>query len=141
MMFVSSLYLRSHSASTVSEISVKSQYTAAMSHGMPSPRNTFTALDPVTLPTAASALSSPRAAALEAKVSGREVPRATKVMAVMLSARPMEHPKSAARSPMNPVTRPMNVRAVTKHGQPPPQDAGGMAAKKSFQGSVMPCMT
>lgn len=52
-----------------------------MSHGSPSPKKTLTELDPVTLPMALSACFSPTAAAFEAKVSGREVPRATKVMA------------------------------------------------------------
>merc|ERR1719359_1326256 len=55
----------------------------AMSQGRPRPRNTLTELEPVTLPTELSAVSSCVAALLEAKVSGREVPRATKVMAVM----------------------------------------------------------
>lgn len=55
--------------------------TAAMSHGNPRPRNTLTELLPVTFPMALSAYFSCTAAVLEAKVSGREVPRATKVMA------------------------------------------------------------
>jgi len=46
------------------------------------PKKTFTALDPVTFPTAASAYLEFWAAALLAKVSGREVPRATSVMAL-----------------------------------------------------------
>ena len=52
-----------------------------MSHGSPSPRKTLTELEPVTFPIALSACLSPTAAALDANVSGREVPRATKVMA------------------------------------------------------------
>ena len=60
----------------------------AMTQGMPSPMNTFTELLPVTLPMALSAVFSLAAAALLAKVSGREVPRATKVMAVISSFRP-----------------------------------------------------
>merc|ERR1719163_652414 len=47
----------------------------AMSQGRPRPRNTLTELEPVTLPTELSAVSSCVAALLEAKVSGREVPR------------------------------------------------------------------
>ena len=79
-----------------------------MIHGTPRPRNTFTELLPVTLPMAAiahldiyisshhtqsgclveiviplSAVFSVVAAILLAKVSGREVPRATKVIAVI----------------------------------------------------------
>ena len=54
---------------------------AAMSHGSPSPKNTLTEFDPVTLPMALSACFSPTAAALLANVSGSEVPKATKVIA------------------------------------------------------------
>ena len=49
-------------------------------HGIPRPTNTE--LLPVTFPIALSAVFSFTAAALLANVSGREVPRATKVMAV-----------------------------------------------------------
>ena len=48
-----------------------------MIHGMPRPRKTLTELEPVMLPIAASAVSSLIAATLLAKVSGKEVPRAT----------------------------------------------------------------
>jgi hypothetical protein len=61
---------------------------AAILHGKPKPRNTFTLLEPVTLPMEASAVSSLIAAALEAKVSGSEVPSATRVMAVISFSRP-----------------------------------------------------
>ena len=54
---------------------------AAMSHGNPRPKKTFTEFEPVTLPTALSACFSITAAVFEAKVSGRDVPRATKVIA------------------------------------------------------------
>ena len=50
--------------------------------------NTFTELLPVTLLIALSAVFSLAAAALLAKVSGSEVPKATKVMAVISSFRP-----------------------------------------------------
>ena len=53
----------------------------AIVHGIPNPRKTLTALLPVTLPMAVSACFSPTAAALDANVSGREVPRATNVIA------------------------------------------------------------
>ena len=55
---------------------------AAIVHGIPIPMNTLTELLPVTFPIALSAVFSFTAAALEANVSGREVPRATNVMAV-----------------------------------------------------------
>ena len=42
---------------------------AAMVHAIPIPKNTFTAFEPVTLPTEASAVSSSMAAVLLAKVS------------------------------------------------------------------------
>ena len=52
-----------------------------MSHGTPRPKNTLTALLPVTFPMALSAYFSRIAAVLEANVSGNDVPRATNVMA------------------------------------------------------------
>ena len=55
---------------------------AAIIQGIPRPINTFTELLPVTFPIELSAVFSEVAAILLAKVSGREVPRATKVMAV-----------------------------------------------------------
>ena len=57
----------------------------AISHGRPSPRNTLTELLPVIFPMALSAFFSPTAAALEAKVSGKDVPRATNVIAKMFN--------------------------------------------------------
>ena len=45
---------------------------AAMDHAIPIPRKTLTALEPVTLPTELSAVSSSIAAVLEAKVSRGE---------------------------------------------------------------------
>ena len=56
---------------------------AAIIQGIPSPINTLTELLPVTFPIELSAVFSEVAAILLAKVSGREVPRATKVMAVI----------------------------------------------------------
>ena len=69
---------------------------AAMTHGSPRPRKTLTEFDPVTFPMALSACFSPTAAAREANVSGRDVPRATNVMAVTLSFRPTRQPKMPA---------------------------------------------
>ena len=80
---------------------------AATAHGRPSPKKTFTELDPVTLPMAESAYSEDLAAVILAKVSGREVPRATIVMAVTDSSMPTTQPKSSASSPTTAVTRPM----------------------------------
>lgn len=59
----------------------KNKQNPKIYHGNPSPKNTFTALDPVTFPIAASAVSSLMAADLDANVSGREVPRATNYLA------------------------------------------------------------
>lgn len=53
-----------------------------MTQGRPHPKNTLTAFDPVMLPTAESAFSDYLAAVILANVSGKEVPNATKVMAV-----------------------------------------------------------
>ena len=62
-----------------------SWYTAEITQGRPSPTNTLTELDPVTFPIAESANSDCLAAVILAKVSGRDVPTATKVMAVTAS--------------------------------------------------------
>ena len=79
---------------------------------MPRPRKTLTEFEPVTLPIAASAVSSPIVAALEANVSGRDVPSATNVIAVTDGSSPMTQPKSVARSPMIAVTKPMKTSAT-----------------------------
>ena len=60
------------------------QYAAAITHGRPRPRKTFTQLEPVTFVIDASAVTSLSAALFDAKVSGSEVPRATTVIAVHL---------------------------------------------------------
>lgn len=91
-----------------------------MTHGSPKPKNTFTELDPVTLPTASSANFSFYAAAILAKVSGKDVPSATKVIAVTPGLIPSTHPKRPANSPTTKVTIPIKVRAIKKHGTPPP---------------------
>merc|ERR1719409_194631 len=108
----------------------------AMSQGRPRPRNTLTELEPVTLPTELSAVSSCVAALLEAKVSGREVPRATKVMAVMASGRVSRQPKMLAMSATKAVSTPMYARATKKVTQPPCQLVGGTVAKMTFQPKV-----
>jgi len=109
------------------------QYTAAIVHGKPRPRKTFTLLLPVTLPMEASAFESPLAAAIEAKVSGSEVPRATKVMAVMEGGHSITQPKKAARSPIKAVTPQMKMSATMKHTQPPAKSVGGTHAKSTLE--------
>ena len=91
-----------------------------MTHGRPRPRKTFTEFEPVTLPTDASAVGSWVAANIEAKVSGREVPRATNVMAVTDGLIKRTHPNKSANSPMMNVVNPMKAKEMTKHGNPPP---------------------
>ena len=71
----------------------------AITHGRPRPKKTLTEFDPVTFPTAESAYFSAAAAAILAKVSGSEVPRATNVMAVTDGNIPRTHPKRLANSP------------------------------------------
>lgn len=91
----------------------------AIAHGRPSPRKTFTELDPVTFPTAESAYFSAYAAAIEAKVSGKEVPKATKVIAVIPGSILRTHPNKLANSATTAVTIPMNARDPTKQAHPP----------------------
>ena len=57
------------------------------------------------------------AAVLEAKVSGIEVPSATKVMAVTAGGHPITQPKNPARSPTKMVMKAMYARATKKAGQ------------------------
>ena len=60
----------------------------AITHGRPSPRNTLTEFEPVMFPIAESAYWEDLAAAIDAKVSGRDVPRATRLIAVIESSMP-----------------------------------------------------
>jgi hypothetical protein len=112
-----------------------------MIHGNPSPRNTLTEFDPVTLPTAESALSDYCAAVILANKSGRDVPRATKVIAVTDFGIPTKHPNIAATSPTTTTMRPMKVKATQNAGYPPPQLTGGTHANNTFQVIVTKCIT
>lgn len=93
-------------------------YVTETTHGRPSPKKTFTEFDPVTLPTAASAYFSYLAAVIEAKVSGREVPRATKVMAVIGIGTPRTHPKAVAINSTILVTIPIIARDAKNVAHP-----------------------
>lgn len=104
-----------------------------MAHGRPQPKNTFTAFDPLIFPTASSALSCCLAAVILANVSGKDVPRATTVMAATDSLIPMQHPNTVATSPTTNVTNPIYARDVTKHGPPAYKLGGGQVAKNTFQ--------
>jgi hypothetical protein len=70
---------------------------------------------------------------MDAKVSGRDVPRATKVIAVIAGSIPSTHPKRFANSPTTAVTTPIMTRAITKQAQPPRYCGGGTIAKMIFQ--------
>ena len=107
-----------------------------MTQGRPSPRKTLTEFEPVTFPTAESAVGNYLAAVILANVSGREVPRATKVIAVMESSIPQTQPRREATSPTTAVTAPMKERATRNAGHPPPQWLGGTHAKITFQKTV-----
>ena len=87
-----------------------------MTHGSPSPRKTLTAFDPLTLPTAESALSDVCAAVILANVSGNEVPNATRVIAVIESYMGMTQPSIVAASPTIAVITPMNNSATKNAG-------------------------
>jgi len=79
----------------------------------------LTELDPVTFPTALSAYFSALAAAIDANVSGKEVPSATKVIAVIDGLIPSTHPKRVAISETRAVTIPITPRAQQKQAHPP----------------------
>ena len=80
----------------------------------------MTEFDPVTLPTAESAHSDYLAAVILANKSGREVPSATRVMAVTEFGNPITHPSIAAVSPTIAVIPPMKHKAIQNAGYPPP---------------------
>jgi len=103
-----------------------------MTHGRPRPKKIFTEFEPVTLPTAESAYSEPWAAVTEANVSGTEVPKATRVMAVIAGGILRTHPKSSATSPTMAVMAPTKPSAIKKAGKPPPVLTGGMREKNIF---------
>lgn len=96
-------------------------YDAAITHGSPRPRKTLTQFEPVTFPIAESANSEDLQAVILANVSGKEVPKATNVIAVIEFGIPMTQPIYEATSPTIAVTPPMNERAIPKAGHPPPQ--------------------
>lgn len=56
---------------------------------------------------------------MEANVSGREVPMATKVMAVTPGVIPKTHPRLSATYPTMKVIKPIREMAVTKQAHPP----------------------
>merc|ERR1711964_783864 len=105
-----------------------------MLHGRPNPRKTLTLFDPVTLPILASAYGSCSAAVLLANVSGKDVPSATSVMAVISDSIPREQPRKFATSPTRHVTKPIMPRAKPKQSHPCAKSVGGMKAKSSFHG-------
>jgi hypothetical protein len=110
----------------------------AISHGSPRPRKTFTEFDPVTLPIELSAVRSIVAACLLAKRSGRLVPMATNVMAVIESGRPTRHPNVAARSPTIAVRSPINSNDTTNDSQPPSMEGGGTNANSNWKKKTFP---
>lgn len=90
----------------------------ATTHGSPSPKNTFTEFDPVTLPIAASAYFSYYAAVILANKSGNEVPKATKVIAVIGGSTLSTHPNNVANFSTTAVTTPIMRREHPKHPHP-----------------------
>lgn len=120
-------------AGTSQEVLCLDAYMALITQGRPSPKNTFTEFDPVTLPTAESAYSDDLAAVILANVSGTDVPMATIVIAVIYGWSPTTHPIASATSPTIPVMTPINPRAIIKAHFPPPHFIGGTIAKNNFQ--------
>mmetsp|Transcript_60634 Transcript_60634/g.141250 ORF Transcript_60634/g.141250 Transcript_60634/m.141250 type:complete len:202 (+) Transcript_60634:405-1010(+) len=104
---------------------------------MPSPRKTLTELLPMMLPMELSAVSSCCAAVFDVNVSGRLVPRATSVMAVISSGMPAQQPRRLATSPTRAVKRPMKMSATQKQAQPPTKMGGGTSENTSFQRSMV----
>merc|ERR1740138_589979 len=114
---------------------------AAMVQGRPRPRKTFTELLPVTFPMLLSANGSWIAAVFDAKVSGREVPRATKVIAQSSALKDMAQPRRLARSLMKAVQMPIMTSAQKKVATPFWKSVGGTRANSTFQGKLKKCNT
>jgi hypothetical protein len=72
------------------------------------------------------------AAVFEANVSGSDVPKATKVIAVTAGLSPITHPNSPAISPTIAVTIPIKDRATQKANHPFQIFLGGISAKNTF---------
>lgn len=115
------------------------EYTAPIIHGRPNPKNTFMLLDPVMFPIAASAFVLCWAACLLAKVSGRDVPIATKIMAVAASLSPITHPNNLAISITTAVINPMKIKLNKKPAHPLSSLGGGTIAKSTFHPIVQKC--
>mmetsp|Transcript_11533 Transcript_11533/g.11485 ORF Transcript_11533/g.11485 Transcript_11533/m.11485 type:complete len:141 (-) Transcript_11533:597-1019(-) len=103
-----------------------------INQGKPSPRKTLTQLDPVILPIATSALSDCMVACLLANVSGKEVPKATILIAVRDCLSVITHPSKAANSPTIAVRHPMKISEIRNEGHPCQCFAGGTVAKRTF---------
>jgi hypothetical protein len=86
----------------------------------------------VIFPIAASASSEVLAAVILANVSGREVPNATRVIAVIDSFIPSTQPSSDANSPTIAVTKPIKAREAKKLALPPHIYVGGTNANRTF---------
>jgi hypothetical protein len=127
-------------AGTSYGVSMLKPYYVQITQGSPSPKNILTELDPVTFPTAESAYSEPYAAVTEAKVSGTDVPRATKVIAVIAGGIDSVHPNNSATSPTIAVIPPTIPRAIKNDGQPPPVLTGGIKEKNNFHVIKRKCM-
>lgn len=96
----------------------------------------MTEFDPVTFPTAESAWGDVFAAVILAKVSGRDVPIATSVIAVIWGSKLITQPISSATSPTIPVMMPIKESATIKAGLPPYHLTGGTIANRSFQATI-----
>ena len=106
---------------------------AATAHGNPSPKKTFTEFEPVIFPIAESANSEVLAAVILANVSGKDVPKATRVIAVTDSSMPKTHPNIVAISPTKAVTIPMYNNDTINAALPPHIPTGGTVANNTFQ--------
>jgi hypothetical protein len=66
-------------------------------------------------------------------VSGREVPRATRVIAVIESSMPRRQPNISAKLPTTAVTMPIYISAMTNDNLPPIILVGGTDENRTFQ--------
>ena len=84
-------------------------------------------------PMALSAYFSLMAAARLANKSGKDVPSATKVMAVTVSSSPTKQPKMEAKSPIKAVRMPITAKDTKNVNQPPQILTGGTIANNIYR--------
>ena len=108
---------------------------------MPIPRKTLTEFDPVTFPMAESAYGEDLAADILARVSGKDVPIATRVIPATDGFMLITQPNTVATSPTIVVIIPSRRSDTMKVAHPPQIWVGGAIAPNIFQNIDRKCQS